>query len=425
MIHELPNNSYYAASAGTFVPQPQLTGAMTADVCVVGGGFTGLAAALACAEKGLDTVLIEGNRIANGASGRNGGQMIPGLNIYAHELVSLLGRDGAEALYRLAASARDRVHARIDRHDIDCDLRHGHVHLAARKNDMDDFAREADFANALLGEGSAQLVAASAVTDHVAVNGYHGALITPSGGHLHPMKYAFGLAHAALAAGVRLFEQSRATTIADDAPSVVHTATGSVAARHVLLACDSDTDSVDRTAGQYTMPVLNYIIATEPLAAERAAALIPSGAAVSDSRFVLNYFRLSADNRMLFAGGEKYTRRPPADIAAFVRPFMLGLFPALADAAIDFAWGGAVGITVNRLPQFGRRGKRLYAHGYSGQGVLLATLAGELMADAITGDSAGFDRFAAIPHMPFPGGKLLRSPIYTAAMMYMALRDRL
>jgi gamma-glutamylputrescine oxidase len=425
MIHELPNSSYYAASAGAFPSQPQLTGDVNADVCVVGGGFTGLAAALACAEKGLDTVLVEADRIGNGASGRNGGQMIPGLNIYAHELVSLLGRADAEALYRLAASARDRVHARIARHGIDCDLRPGHVHLAARKSDMASFAREADFANRVLGDDSAHIIPAREVGAHVAVSGYHGALLTPSGGHLHPMKYAHGLARAALAAGVRMFEQSRVTAIGDGNPARLQTATGSIAARHVVLACDSDMDSVDRGAGQYTMPVLNYIIASKPLGEARAKSLIPSGAAVSDSRFVLNYFRLSADNRMLFAGGEKYTRRPPSDIAAFVRPFMLGLFPSLADAAIDYAWGGAVGITVNRLPQFGRRGNRMFAHGYSGQGVLLATLAGELMADAITGNPDQFDRFAAIPHMPFPGGKLLRSPIYTAAMMYMALRDRL
>lgn len=425
MIHHLPNSSYYAASVAPFAAQPPLLDSIKADVCVVGGGFTGLAAALACAEKGLDTILLEGDRIANGASGRNGGQMIPGLNVYAHELVGLLGRDNAEALYRLAASARERVHARIARHDIDCDLRPGHVHLAARKSDMAEFEREAEFANALLGDDSAQVVSAADVGQHVAVEGYHGALLTPGGGHMHPMKYAHGLARAALAAGVRIFEQSRVTGIADGALSRVTTAQGEVTAKHVLLACDADMGSVDPAAGKYTMPVLNYIIATEPLAAERAAALIPSGAAVSDSRFVLNYFRLSADNRMLFAGGEKYTAKPPPDIAAFVRPFMLKLFPSLADAAVDFAWGGAVGITVNRLPQFGWRGNRLFAHGYSGQGVLLATLAGELMADAITGRPDGFGQFAAVAHLPFPGGRLLRSPIYTAAMMYMALRDRL
>jgi gamma-glutamylputrescine oxidase len=173
------------------------------------------------------------------------------------------------------------------------------------------------------------------------------------------------------------------------------------------------------------MPVLNYVIATEPLAEEQARALIPSGAAVSDSRFVLNYFRLSADNRLLFAGGEKYSPRPPRDIAAFVRPYMLKLFPQLAGARIDYAWGGAVGITVNRLPQFVRRGNRLLAHGFSGQGVLLATLAGEAMADAVTGNSADFDRFAAIPHRPFPGGRWLRDPAYVAAMSYYALRDRI
>lgn len=425
MIHHLPNSSYYAATAGSFPPQPMLTGAVTTDVCVVGGGFTGLAAALACAEKGLDTLLLEGDRIGNGASGRNGGQMIPGLNVYAHELVGLLGRDKAEALYRLATSARDRVHARITQHGIECDLSPGHIHLAARKSDMEDFQREADFASRLLGDGSAQIIGASDIGAHVHVDGYHGALVTAAGGHMHPMKYAYGLARAAQAAGARLFEHSRVTGIADGEVSRVKTAQGEVAAKYVLLACDADMDSVDVAAGKYTMPVLNYIIATEPLGAQRAGALIPSGAAVSDSRFVLNYFRLSADHRMLFAGGEKYSARPPRDIAAFVRPFMLRLFPSLADAAVDFAWGGAVGITVNRLPQFGRRGRRLYAHGYSGQGVLLATLAGELMADAIAGKTDGFDQFAAIPHMPFPGGKLLRTPIYTVAMMYMALRDRL
>ena len=425
MIHHLPNCSYYAASVPQFPAQPQLLGSIEADVCVVGGGFTGLAAALACAEKGLDTILLEGDCIANGASGRNGGQMIPGLNVYAHELVSLLGRDSAEALYLLAASARDRVHARIARHGIDCDLRPCHVHLAARKKDLADFQREADFANRLLGDGSADIIAAADVGRHVAVGGYHGALLTPAGGHMHPMKYGYGLARAALAAGARIYEQSRVIGIADGAAAKVTTARGSVTAKHVLLACDADMGSVDPAAGKYTMPVLNYIIATEPLGAERAAALIPSGAAVSDSRFVLNYFRLSADHRLLFAGGEKYSVKPPADIASFVRPYMLKLFPSLRDTTIDYAWGGAVGITVNRLPQFGRRGNQLYAHGYSGQGVLLATLAGELMADAITGNGDGFDRFAAIPHLPFPGGKLLRSPIYTAAMMYMALRDRL
>jgi gamma-glutamylputrescine oxidase len=425
MIHALPNSSYYAASVDPFPGQPALDHAVDADVCVVGGGFTGLAAALACAEKGLDTVLVEGDRIGNGASGRNGGQMIPGLNEYGQELIGLLGRTKAEALFRLAATARDRVHARISAHGIDCDLRHGHIHLAARKSDMADMMREADFANALLGDDSAQIISAADVGRHVSVAGYHGALLTPSGGHMHPMKYAHGLARAALDAGARIFERSRIVAVDDGPISLVRSAAGAVKAKHVILACDCDMDSVDRKASQYTMPVLNYIISTEPLGTDRAAALIPSGAAVSDSRFVLNYFRLSADNRMLFAGGEKYTARPPRDIAAFVRPFMLKLFPSLADARIDYAWGGAVGITVNRLPQFGRRGNMLFAHGYSGQGVLLATLAGEIMADTVAGNSGRFDQFAAIPHLPFPGGKLLRSPIYTAAMMYMALRDRL
>lgn len=425
MIHRLPNDSYYAATARGLPVQPQLTGGMTADVCVVGGGFTGLAAALACAERGLRTVLVEAVRIGQGASGRNGGQMIPGLNVYARDLVALLGHDAAVALYRLAASARDRVHARIARHGIACDLRHGHIHLAAKARDMDDFAAEADFANAHLGPGSAAIIPAADIGAHVGVSGYHGALLTPSGGHMHPLKYAEGLAAAALAAGVQMFEASRVKAVTDDATGTrVATAAGAVTAGHVILACDAETDALAPSAGAQTMPVLNYIIATEPLAADRAQALIPSGAAVSDSRFVLNYFRLSADNRLLFAGGEKYSPRPPRDIAAFVRPYMLKLFPQLADVRIDYAWGGAVGITVNRLPQFVRQGNRLLAHGFSGQGVLLATLAGEAMAAAVAGDTADFDAFAAIPHRPFPGGRWLRDPAYVAAMSYYALRDR-
>lgn len=424
-MQRLPNSSYYTSIDPPFAAQPPLEGDQQCDVCVIGGGFTGLAAALACAEKGMRVILIEADRIGHGASGRNGGQMIPGLNSYGADLEASYGRETARDLYRLAASARDRVHRRIVRHSIDCDLRHGHVHLAAKREHFDAFRREADFANDLLGAGSAILVPPDSIADHVAVAGYYGAILTPAGGHMHPMKYLYGLAAAARAAGVQICENSRALSVAAGGAAVIETARGRVTAPHAILACDSDMADIAPRIARTTMPVLNYIIATEPLGSARAAALIPSGAAVSDSRFVLNYFRLSADDRMLFAGGEKYSPQPPRDIAAFVRPYMLKLFPSLADAAIDYAWGGTVGITVNRLPHFGRSGPLLYAHGYSGQGVLLATLAGEVMADAIGGDSAEFDRFAAVGHMSFPGGRWLRNPIYMAAMMVSALRDRL
>jgi gamma-glutamylputrescine oxidase len=419
------NDIYYLASAGAYRPDAPLAGDTKADICIIGGGFTGLSAAVACAEAGLDVVLLEGEQIGFAASGRNGGQMIPGFNMAAADLIKLVGEDVGRQLYLLAMSARDRVHARIERHDIDCDLRQGHIHLAAKKSDFAYFKDEMTFSDKLLGAGEAVLVAPTDIGQYVGVEGYHGGIFLPKGGHLHPLKYARGLKRAAKSAGARIFEGSRAVSIIEGEKVVVRTISGSVTASNVFLACDAETADLAPKAGRYTMPVLNYIIATEPLSDDRARALIPSNAAVSDSRFVLNYFRLSADNRLLFAGGEKYTPKPPEDIAAFVRPYMLKLFPQLADVRIDYAWGCTVGITVNRLPHIGRDGNKLFAHGYSGQGVLLTTLVGELLADLLKGDSRNFDLFQKIPHRAFPGGKLLRTPTYVAGMLYSAMMDRL
>ena len=419
------DNSYYAASAQPFPAQPVLQGEHQADVCVIGGGFTGLSTALCCAEAGFDTILIEADVIGGGASGRNGGQLIPGLNVEAEYLAKMLGDEDGLRLYKLAASARDSVHNRIAKHDIDCDLRDGHFHIAAKKADFEAMDREYSYATAKLGAAGLELIPAASVEDYVAVDGYHGGIFNHQGGHFHPLKYARGLAQAATDAGARLFEHSRVISVGDDKAPVVKANEGAVKAKHVVLACDSFMEGLSREIGSHTMPVLNYIIATEPLSEERARSLIPSGAAISDSRFVINYFRLSADQRLLFAGGEKYTPYPPADIAAFVRPYMLKLFPQLSDIKIDYAWGGAVGITVNRLPHFGRRGNVFFAHGYSGQGTLLTTLAGELIAEAIAGTAGRFDLFSSIKHQQFPGGQLLRSPLYVAGMLYYAMRDRL
>ena len=419
------NDIYYLASAGAYRPDAPLAGDIKADICIIGGGFTGLSAAVACVEAGLDVVLLEGEQIGFAASGRNGGQMIPGFNMAAADLIKLVGEDVGQQLYLLAMSARDRVHARIERHEIDCDLRQGHIHLAAKKSDFAYFKDEVTFSDRLLGAGEAVLVAPTDIGQYVGVAGYHGGVYVAKGGHLHPLKYARGLKRAAKSAGARIFEGSRAVSIIEGEKVVVRTISGSVTASNVFLACDAETADLAPKAGRYTMPVLNYIIATEPLSDDRARALIPSNSAVSDSRFVLNYFRLSADNRLLFAGGEKYTPKPPEDIAAFVRPYMLKLFPQLADVRIDYAWGGTVGITVNRLPHIGRDGNKLFAHGYSGHGVLLTTLVGELLADSLKGDSRNFDLFQKIPHRAFPGGKLLRTPTYVAGMLYSALMDRL
>ena len=417
--------SYYAASANPFPAQPRLVGEEQADVVVVGGGFTGLSAALHAAEAGYSVVLLEAQRIGWGASGRSGGQMIPGLRWSADELIAELGRSRTAELLGLVNSAGDLVRQRIARHAIACDLRHGHFNAAAKPKHLDAMRRELDTLQVLLGYAGALIVSKADQTDFVGSPRYHGGMIDMNGGHLHPLNYALGLASAALAAGVRIFEDSAAVQVDHGSPVRASTAQGSVTARHAVLAADSWMGDLVPGLARMTMPVINYNVATAPLDPALAHSLMPTGAAVADSRFVLNYYRLSADNRLIFGGGEKYSPRPPADVAGFVRPYLEQVFPQLKGVTIDYAWGGSVGLTLNRLPQFGRIGNSFYAHGWSGHGVVLTTLAGDLIAQAMRGHAERFDLFAGLPARPFPGGKMLRHPLYVAGMLYYALRDRL
>lgn len=423
MIAHAP--SLYAATANPFPDQPQLQGDVSADVVVIGGGYTGLSAALHAVEAGFSVVLLEGRRIGWGASGRNGGQMIPGLRWSAPDLVRRFGEDEARRLLMLANSAGDLVRERIARHAIACDLRQGHFHAAAKPSHLDAMRRELDCLTRLVDYGGARIVGAGEVGDFVASSAYHGGLFDLGGGHLHPLNYALGLAKAALAAGVRIFEDSPASAIDHAGPVVARTARGRVTARFGVLACDTWMGEIEPTLSSMAMPVANYNVATAPLGEERARALIPSGAAVADSRFVLNYYRLSADHRLIFGGGEKYSPRPPASIEGFVRPYLEQVFPQLKGVGIDHGWGGMVGVSFNRLPQFGRIGSSFFAHGWSGHGVVLTTLAGKLIAEAMQGTAERFDQFARLPARPFPGGPLLRHPLYVLGMLYYALRDRL
>jgi gamma-glutamylputrescine oxidase len=343
----------------------------------------------------------------------------------APDLVQAFGRDRAARLIGLANTAGHMVRKRIERHAIACDLRQGHFHAAAKPGHLDDMRRELDLLQDLLAYQGASIVSAADVGDFVASPIYHGGMIDMNGGHLHPLNYALGLADAAEAAGAQIFEGSAAIRVDHGSPVRVTTARGTVTARHAVLACDAFMgDLLPELAGM-TMPVANYNVAPARLDEAAAKALIPSGAAVADSKFVLNYFRLSADNRLIFGGGEKYSPRPPADVAGFVRPYLEQVFPQLKGVEIEHAWGGLVGVTLNRLPQFGRIGNSFYAHGWSGHGVLLTTLAGELIAQAMRGHAERFDLFAGLPRRAFPGGRWLRHPLYVAGMLYYALRDRL
>lgn len=416
--------SWYAATANRQLPvQPPLAGDAACDVAIIGGGATGLAAALHLAEQGVAVRLLEAARIGWGASGRNGGQIIPGLRWGALAIEARLGRERGGALYQLARSAVPLVTGLIARHGIDCDLTlSGHLTTAQRARDVADFAAEAAAA-ARLGCAGLIVLDAAAMRDAVASPG-HGALIDPQGGHFHTLNYTLGLARAAASAGATLHEASPALALDRGTGGVaVITPAGRLRAAQLILAGDALLGPLLGRVHSRIMPVANFIVATEPLP-DGGARLIPGNQAVSDNRFVVNYFRRTADGRLLFGGGERYSPAPPADMAGFVRPFLERAFPMLAGVAITHAWGGLVSITRHRLPDLGRDGPIWWAHGYSGQGAVLSTLGGTLLARAMLGDPTGFDRFAAVAPPAFPGGQRWRAPLHVAGMLWYALRDR-
>ena len=415
--------SYYSATANPAPARPPLTGEVSADACVIGGGYTGLSAALHLAERGYKTVLVEAERVGWGASGRNGGQLNTGLRKGPSELMALFGRDGARALFALAEEAKALVRERVAHHAIACDLKPGSLYVAYKRRDPEWMAAEVGILHREFGYDAAQLLNKAELEERLGSRRYFGAVADVNAGHLHPLNYALGLAAAAEAAGARICEGSAAISLS---PGEVCTPAGRIKARHTLLGCNAYLGGLEPRIAGRIMPISNYIIATEPLDEAAAHALIRDDAAICDTKFVVDYFRLSADRRLLFGGGETYSAREPADIAGFVRRYMLRVFPQLADRRIDYAWGGRLAITMNRLPHLGRLpGDIYFAQGYSGQGVAIASLAGKLMAEAISGSAERFDVFSRIPHRGFPGGTLLRHPILVLGMLWFALRDRL
>ncbi len=421
--------SWYAATANAHPSYAPLLEQVDCDVCVVGGGFTGLTAALDLADRGYRVVVLEAQRVGWGASGRNGGQIVTGFNRSTGEMARRVGRDDARRLWDLALEATALLRDRVQRHEIACDLSWGYVLGALKRRhvaDLEDTLAEW----ATLGYGAGRMLDADAVRAAVACPRYIAGLFDAGSGQLHPLNYALGLASAAVGAGARIYERSAAIEVTDGPRIRVRTAGGEVGADFLILAGNAYlpplSPDIGRAVRSRVMPVSTYMIATAPLGRERARALIPSGAAVADLNFVLNYYRLSSDDRLLFGGGVSYSRVPPPGIARSLRRTMLRFFPQLADIGIDYAWGGDVAITRNRIPHFGWRGPRiLFAQGFSGHGVALTGLAGRLMAEAVAGTAERFDVFARYPHAPFAGGRLLRLPALVLAMAWFRLRDLL
>jgi gamma-glutamylputrescine oxidase len=420
--------SYYAATALPRVPGPPLSGDVRCDVAIIGAGLTGLSAALRLVEAGVSVVVIEAATVGAGASGASGGQMIPGFRHGAVELVARFGEARAQALIALTLRARDTMAGLVERHGLACDLRlTGHLTAASFAADLADFEAEAATLDRLGFTGHRVLSAAETRTH---VNGaYHGGFLDMAGGHVHPLNYVLELARRAEASGARIFEHSAAVSVTPGKPATVTTAAGRLIADQVILACDARIGEVS-VAGRRTpgaarlMPVWSYVIATEPLG-QRAADLLPSNVAVSDTRFALDYYRRSADDRLLFAGGERYVLTPLDDVIGFVRPRLARAFPALGDVRIDHGWAGIVAVTTSRFPQIGDDAGLSWAHGYSGHGVLLAQASGRALAEAILGDRTALDLLSMLPSHDWPGGATLRQPLYTAGMLWFALRDHL
>ncbi len=419
-------DSWYAATAVGVHDHPQLVGSETADVCVIGGGFTGLSAALNLAEGGMDVVLLEAERIGFGASGRNGGQVGSGQRKDVLETEELFGYERSRQLWDFAEAAKQEIRDRVLKHSIPCDLQHGQVVGIHRSRYLDWADELADVLADRYEYPHGRTLSAEEVRRWVATEDFHGGLLDEQAMSLHPLNYALGLAAAARDAGARLYENSRVATYSRQDPATVRTDKGSVTAPFVVLACNGYLGGLERRVASKIMPINNFMIATDPLGAERAGELLRGRICVHDTRFVVNYFRTSADHRLLFGGGENYRSGFPRDIAAFVRPYMRKLFPQLDDVAIDFAWGGTLSITVNRLPHVGRLAPNLlYAQGYSGHGVSTANFAGKVVAEAIRGTAERFDVLANLPTIRFPGGTLLRYPGMVLGMLYYAVKDRL
>lgn len=419
--------SYYAASSLPQPDHPVLQGDVVADVCVVGGGFSGLNMALELAERGMSVVLLEAHKIGWGASGRNGGQLIRGVGHGLDQFEGVIGKDGVRQMKLMGLEAVEIVRQRVERFNIACDLTWGYCDLANKPRDLEGFAEEAQELRDLGYRHETRLLQANEVHTVVGSDRYVGGFIDMGSGHLHPLNLALGEAAAAAQLGAKLFEDSAVTRI-DYGPEVrVHTAQGSVRAKTLVLGCNAYLQGLNPHLSGKVLPAGSYIIATEPLTQAQAHALLPQNMAVCDQRVALDYYRLSADRRLLFGGACHYSGRDPQDIGAYMRPKMLDVFPHLKDVKIDYQWGGMIGIGANRLPQIGRLPDQpnvYYAQAYSGHGVNATHLAGKLLAEAISGQhSTGFDLFNQVPHITFPGGKYLRSPLLALGMLWHRLKE--
>jgi len=433
--------TYYAAGVTPLENCSQAAGSMRCDVCVIGGGFTGLSTALHLAQRGYDVRLVEAQRIGFGASGRNGGQVGQGQRRDQDELETMFGVERARGLWNIGTQAVELVRELSQSNLVETDFHSGVLHADHKERFVSHSKAYAEMMQQKYGYTDIRFIPPEEIRELVNSTAYFGGTLDTGAGHIDPLQLALGIARMAQAAGATLHENTRVKLLKEGTTSTVQTDQASITADYIVLACNGYIGDLHKDVSRRVMPINNYIVATEPLGAEAQEKIIKGNIAVADSKFVVNYFRFSNDHRLLFGGTESYSYRFPKNIAAKVRKPLSEIFPQLAKTKIDYAWGGTLGITMNRLPHFQRysgqryggqgyggqrhSGNVLSLSGFSGHGVALGTLSGQIAAETIAGQAERFDVMSAIPTARFPGGRRLRHPLLVLAMLWYSLRDKL
>ncbi len=417
--------SYYAASANDKVCRESLNQHIQADVCVIGAGYTGLSTALHLAESGFRVVVLEGTRIGFGASGRNGGQIVHSYSRDIDFIEKHYGKETGTEMGKMAFEGGKIIRRLVKDYDIQCDLKDGGIFAACNNKQM----RELEEKKALWeahGHQDLELLSADSIQEYVGTGRYEGGLLDNSGGHFHPLNLALGEAAALESRGGKIYEDSAVTRVEEGSKAKVHTANGSVTADFVVVAGNAYLGGLIPKLEQKAMPCGTQVITTEPLTEAQQKALLPKDHCVEDCNYLLDYFRLSGDGRLIYGGGVTYGAREPGKIESLIVPKMLKTFPELQGVKVDYAWTGNFLLTLMRLPQFGRIGNNIYyAQGYSGHGVTSSHLAGKVLCDAIQGQAERFDVFAGLPQYPFPGGRTFRIPYTAMGAWYYNMRDKL
>ncbi|SDG76482.1 gamma-glutamylputrescine oxidase [Vibrio xiamenensis] len=418
-------DSYYAHSVGAGSDYPQLNDHIECDVCVVGAGFSGLSSALHLAEKGFKVVVLEGSKVGFGATGRNGGQIV---NSYSRDVDVIESRyppEQAKALCNMIFEGGDIIRGLVDKYQIDCDLKHGGLFTALNNKQLKGLA-EHKAGWERYGNDQLTMLSQDELEQQVGTRAYVGGLLDMRGGHIHPLKLALGEAAAFVSLGGQIFEQSAVTEIQKGTNPVAHTANGSVKAKYLVLAGNAYLGGLAPNISNKAIPCGTQVITTEPLSEQQLAEILPSDYCVEDCNYLLDYFRLTADKRLLFGGGVVYGARDPDNVEALIRPKMEKVFPQLKGIGIDYAWTGNFLLTYSRMPQFGSFDDNIYyLQGYSGHGVTCTHLAGKLLAEALTGHAERFDAFASLKHPTFPGGRHFQIPFTAIGAAYYNLRDKL